>query len=856
MPRPLGRDLGSVPVTKVATRSQLRSLTDRVASADAVAIDTETHDALLTRDGTYAAVRVISVGLRHGSDHTAYAVDVRDLDVADVAAMLAAVDCAWGWNVNFDDLVLRWYGARVGRWRDAMLDESLLWAGADGRGWYLSLDVATSRYVGGTLAGKDGTRLSYDAQSDLTDEQLRYAGHDALATLWVGEHVAELLDGAGLSVASELEQGARPFIAMMMEHGFAFDLGVWQPVLDSQQARLTAALCAIAAATDGGVPTEPGQPKVPSFNPDSDAELRDALNRYAADHVMARFGRLLEPSDKLDKATMGELKQLGCDLAGHVLDYRAAAKYLTTYGDNIAKFVESGRIHSRYKQCLTATGRLASDRPNAQNWPGEAKKAMRPGGDRVMLLADYSQAELRALAHIAQDRRMLDAFGSGADLHELTASEMFHINIAELKKTDPEAADKARTKVKRVNFGIPYGLGAAQLGRGLTLEGVPTSTDEAQQLIDGVLSLNVEMAAWLKQRDDFVRDLAANPGPVDWAASIRLLELWAEFEGPRKAFKRRHKRYPSPAELLDAVRPPTEQLDLFSAVLSTEENDAERARLAEELDWAFRYDAPVVLRPNGDPLAWESRTVSGRRRVFMVTMDSGYRRSESEDGRSATAGDRFDGVLTSAMLLLATTDKAAAAKIRDEWAAANKVPLPTGVNRCQRRDGEDAQSFRARQRVFGNEERTKAVKAFEGNRKPLKLAFVRHMCDRLGPEATELLFSRALADQIRKRGNAFRNHPIQGTVADIVERAFAGLFGLCADYPELVWTMSVHDSIFGEAPLAQAEEIALRQLDIMEAALVEFCPSVPAKVDVCVAWSASEKDDKITAVRRPVPVAA
>lgn len=902
MPIPVHRDPTTVSTEFISTAEGLIALNEAVKTSQAVAVDTETHDAITLQDGTWAAVRVISVATRHqtpeGATYRKFVVDVKDIEISHVANSMSLIPSAYAWNANFDDRVLRYLGAPVKTWHDVMLDEQISFAGIDGRGWYLSLAVAAKRYIAWEVTGKGGVQTSFDAHSTLSSEQIDYAADDALVTLWLAEAIGERVETHGLSKVSKIEQGARPFIAMMMEEGFPFRSKEWEEILIQKRRVTLEALAEISAATGGtcdlkaiidevGMVSQSsdsdlatavndvlstitnewdilanvahlcGDEKAakgpyptavraalskiaPSWNTNSEFHLRTALNTHDAEAVKARFGRLMDDADQVDKATMGELAAAGSKVTPAVMRYREAAKYVTTYGGEFLKYVRDGRIRSRYKQALTSTGRLSSFEPNGQNLVGPTKEYISPAEGRVLCAADYSQAELRVLASLSGEEPMLEAFREGLDLHEMTAKRILGIDIAEMKKTDPKEAKAVRTKCKRLNFGIPYGLGAAALARQLTLEGVPTSLQEAQELLNGYDKQYPKVAAWLNECGKFSDNLAKNPGPIDWVLSFKLLKIWQAAEQKRKSFKRTMKRLPSSRELAEQIKPRTAQLDLFASLENGDQYEAEVEALAAGIDWAFGYDAPVVLRPGGEPLAWEIRTTMGRRRLFTVAMDSGFKRSETEFSSSASSSDKFDGLVTSAMLVAATTDKPQAAAVRDSWAAANKVSLPSGTDRCVRQPNESMKDFRERSRKHRMEERTRCVKAFEGGKRHLKTAFVEHMCEHMGPGAAEYLLSKALSDQIRKSGNALRNYRIQASVADLVEIAFASLYEMCEEYPDLRWVQSVHDSIVGECDEANGLEIGQKQQRLMEEAMSQICPGVPAKVDAEVCRNLGE----------------
>ena len=198
------------------------------------------------------------------------------------------------------------------------------------------------------------------------------------------------------------------------------------------------------------------------------------------------FDKLGLPAIKKTKTgystSEGVLEQLRDqhDLPGLVLDYRKLAKLMSTYIDALPRLVseETGRIHPRFHQLGAATGRLSASNPNVQNIPIRGKEGARireafvPTEGRIMLSADYSQVELRILAHYAQDKTLIQAFAEGDDIHRLTAAEVWGV-----KPEDVTSEERARAKA--VNFGIIYGSSAFGLANQLGI-----ATAEAQETID------------------------------------------------------------------------------------------------------------------------------------------------------------------------------------------------------------------------------------------------------------------------------------------------------------------------------------------------------------------------------------
>jgi len=215
------------------------------------------------------------------------------------------------------------------------------------------------------------------------------------------------------------------------------------------------------------------------FNISSPKQLGDVL-----------FNRLdIKPKPKLTKSKQYStsediLTKLKDDnkIIALILEYRSVKKLLNTYIDALPELVnpKTGRIHTSYNQAVTATGRLSSNNPNLQNIPirteegREIRKAFIPTSDQHILIdADYSQVELRLMAHLSQDENMIEAFLSNEDIHSATAAKIFNVKLEDVTY-------EMRSKAKSANFAIIYGSSAFGLAQNLS---IPTS--EAKELIEG-----------------------------------------------------------------------------------------------------------------------------------------------------------------------------------------------------------------------------------------------------------------------------------------------------------------------------------------------------------------------------------
>jgi DNA polymerase-1 len=152
-----------------------------------------------------------------------------------------------------------------------------------------------------------------------------------------------------------------------------------------------------------------------------------------------------------------------------ILEYRQLTKLKSTYADGLAVFIEEdGRIHGKFNQTITATGRISSTEPNLQNIPirmeigRQIRKVFVPAKNQIFIDADYSQIELRVLAHMSNDKRLIDAYNKAEDIHAITASEVFHVPLEEV-------TPQLRRNAKAVNFGIVYGISAFGLSEDLSI---------------------------------------------------------------------------------------------------------------------------------------------------------------------------------------------------------------------------------------------------------------------------------------------------------------------------------------------------------------------------------------------------
>ena len=252
-----------------------------------------------------------------------------------------------------------------------------------------------------------------------------------------------------------------------------------------------------------------------SFMTEKLAELEDIIYQLAGEPFNINspkqvaevlFDKLeLKSKKKKSRSTSAEvLEELASEyeICDYILQHRKFSKLKSTYTDALPALISKrdGRIHTTYNQALTVTGRLSSSNPNLQNIPirteeGNKIRAAFCAKDKenyLILSADYSQIELRLLAHVSGDENLIHAFTSGEDVHTMTASKVFGVPLNEVTK-------EMRRKAKAVNFGIVYGQSKYGLAKNIGI-----SNDEAQQFIDKYFEHYPGVKDYMNYEKDFV----------------------------------------------------------------------------------------------------------------------------------------------------------------------------------------------------------------------------------------------------------------------------------------------------------------------------------------------------------------
>lgn len=453
-----------IEVVTVLDADQLAECVTRCQQATVIALDTETTSihpmqaqlvgVSLAWDGHQAAY----IPLRH--DYLGVPAQLSQQEV--FAALQPVLEdnskIIVGQNLKYDIKVLQRAGIHLTcHWVDTMLQAYVLNPSA-GR---FDLDTLAEKHLNHKtihfedIAGKGKKQLTFNQIS--LDKAAPYAGEDAAIAWQLYHHFLTEMkqDEQLLMLFNDMEMPLMPILAAMEYHGVLIDA----ELLHKQSRSLGVSIAQLQQQIFDQAGCE--------FNIDSPKQLVEIL-----------FDRLQLPIIK--KTPKGQpstaepvLTELSHDypLPKAILQYRSLVKLKTTYTDKLPLEIntDTGRVHTSYRQAATSTGRLASNNPNLQNIPvrTEEGRAIRqafiaPEGFKVMS-ADYSQIELRIMAHLSQDDGLLKAFSEGLDVHRATAAEVFGVGV-------DDVSDQQRRSAKAINFGLIYGMSAFGLAKQLDVD--------------------------------------------------------------------------------------------------------------------------------------------------------------------------------------------------------------------------------------------------------------------------------------------------------------------------------------------------------------------------------------------------
>jgi len=348
-------------------------------------------------------------------------------------------------NAKFDSKWVRHHlGCEIGGVYDTYLASQLIAAGESDRRHSLA-DV--SQFFLGTELDKTEQVSDWSA-AELSPSQIEYAARDAAIMVGLREKLHERIVNDNLNEVAQLEFDCVMPIAEMELNGFYLDESRWREQLSKVRVAQEKVADELQDMLSAGVAqaTLFGRAEI---NLDSQSQVTDALVNLGVPVPDTTRAWQLQPlAEKYP-------------VVGKLLEYRAVQKSMTSFGENILEFIEpkTSRIHADFRQIGAPTGRFSCSNPNLQQIPHEEayRRCFRPAEGRKLVIADYSQIELRILADFSNDQNFINAFVSGEDFHTTTASQVFGV------KPEDVSPDQ-RSFAKRLNFGIVYGVGASRFG--------------------------------------------------------------------------------------------------------------------------------------------------------------------------------------------------------------------------------------------------------------------------------------------------------------------------------------------------------------------------------------------------------
>ena len=393
-----------------------------------------------------------------------------------------------GQNIKYDALVLRNAGIELAGIKvDTMVLSYVIYPEAKSHGLdALALEHVNHRMIPySEVAGSGKNQICFSEVE--VEKAVQYAAEDADITWQLAQKLlAELPEGELTDLFYQVEMPLVDVLIRMEWNGIRIDAGFLDGLSGQMGEKLTVLEKEIHDLAGG------------PFNINSPKQLGEVL-----------FEKLSLPKGKKTKTgwstNVDVLTALASEheIADKILEYRSIGKLKNTYSDALPKLINpaTGRLHTSFNQTVTATGRLSSSDPNLQNIPirttegRRIREAFIPCQDWILLSADYSQVELRVMAHMADVPALKESFASGEDIHKRTASEIFNV-FPEL------VTDEMRRQAKTINFGVLYGMGAFSLGKDLGI-----SRAEAQKFIDHYFERYPAVLQYLEAKKEEAREL-------------------------------------------------------------------------------------------------------------------------------------------------------------------------------------------------------------------------------------------------------------------------------------------------------------------------------------------------------------
>src|SRR2546428_10295885 len=463
----------------VTTSEELGRAVSDLSSRQAIGLDTETTDL----DPYLARLRLIQLATPDG----VFIIDLNrfvdtDLKQSEELAPLrrligSARPIKIAHNAKFDAKFIKHnLGVDIGGLFDTLLASQLVSAGdiEERHG----LEAIAGRYLNEAVDKPE--RLS-NWEFELSEAQLQYAARDAAVLIPLRDKLIERIKSLDLIQCAQLEfECVMPVVDLELA-GFYMNKDRWLEqlaIVEEKRAELANELQEMLG--EGVAQASLFGPPRANINLDSQQQVTEALNR---------MGIPLPDSTRNWK-----LQPLAAQypVVAKLLDYRTVQKALTSYGQNIIEMINpvTGRLHADFRQIGAPTGRFACTNPNIQQVPHAVEDRRcfmgHPEG-RTLVIADYSQIELRILAEFSGDAAFIDAFNSGADLHRVTAAQVFGVSQDQVSKEQRDFA-------KRLNFGVVYGIGAQRFSMMTGL-----SVTEAEDVLRRYFATYRKLDAYLRE---------------------------------------------------------------------------------------------------------------------------------------------------------------------------------------------------------------------------------------------------------------------------------------------------------------------------------------------------------------------
>jgi len=493
--------------TTILDMAGFRQWLERLQKSDLIAFDTETTSLdpmqaeLVGLSFAIDAFEAIYIPVGHNYPGAPVQLDRETVLEALRALLESETPKKVGQHIKYDMNVLSRYKLAVqGVAFDTMLESYVL----NSTGSRHDMDSLALKYLGHhtthyeDIAGKGAKQISFSQVS--IEDAGHYAAEDADITLRLHQHLWPNLQAepALAKVLLEIEIPLIPVLARMEQTGVLID----GKLLKQQSGELAQRMLEL----EGQAHAAAGQP----FNLESPKQLQQILFEKLELPVIRKTPKG-QPSTAEDV-----LKELAVnyELPKLILENRTISKLKSTYTDKLPEQINpfTGRVHTSYHQAVAATGRLSSSNPNLQNIPIRTPQGRKirtafiaPPGS-LILAADYSQIELRIMAHLSADKGLLKAFHDGVDIHRATAGEVFGADYEKV-------TDDQRRAAKAINFGLMYGMSAFGLGRQLDI-----SRPEAQEYMDTYFSRYPGVRVFMEE----TREQAREQGYVETLFGRRL----------------------------------------------------------------------------------------------------------------------------------------------------------------------------------------------------------------------------------------------------------------------------------------------------------------------------------------------